>query len=80
MTDQERFTTDSDEMLAQMYRRKKSFYGGYARGADYILAVYLLSKCDSFMASGACMAVGEAAKMKDGNYRNSFVFDLGKNQ
>ena len=79
MTDQERYNTEPDEMLAQMYRRKGNYNKGFERGADYILAVYLLSKCNSLLASGNCMAVGEAAKMKDGEYKNRFVFDLGRN-
>ena len=66
-------------MLAQMYRRQEEHGNGYERGAEYILAVHLLSKCDSLIASGACMAVGEAVKMKEGSFRNQFVFDLGQN-
>ena len=79
MTDQERYNTNPDEMLAQMYRRKGNYNKGFERGADYILAVYLLSKCDSLLASGGCMAVDESARMKKGEYRNRFVFDLGRN-
>ena len=79
MTDQERYSTNPDEMLAQMYRRKGNYNKGFERGAEYILAVYLLSKCNSLLASGSCMAVGEAEKMKDGKFKNRFVFDLGRN-
>ncbi len=80
MTDQERYTTMPNEMLAQMYRKRQEHNGGYRRGADYLLAVHLLSKCNSLLASGNCMAVGKTREMKKEEYKNVFVFDLGKNK
>jgi hypothetical protein len=48
-------------------------------GVEYILSIYLLSKCNSLIASGGCAGVGEAIKENGGQYKSTFVFDLGKN-
>ena len=79
MTDQERYSTAQGEMLAQMYRNRAKHSDGFRRGADYILAVHLLSRCDSLLASGGCMALGESRKMRSTSFSNEYVFDLGLN-
>ncbi len=79
MTDQERYSTGQGEMLAQMYRKRSEHGDGFRRGADYILAVHLLSKCDSLLASGGCMAVSESRKMRSDAFTNEYVFNLGLN-
>ena len=78
-TDQERFTVKEGEKLAEMHRRNKNKRDGFLLGAEYILSIYLLSKCNSMIASGGCAGVGEAIKMNDGKYKHTFVFDLGIN-
>ncbi len=78
-TDQERYTTKPGEMLAQMHRNRQDKREGFLLGTDYILAIYLLSRCNSFMASGDCTGVGETRKMNEGRFNNVFVFDLGRN-
>ncbi len=77
-TDQERYTTKPGEMLAQLHRRTESSVSAFRRGADYVLAVYLLSKCDSFMASGRCAGTTEAVKMNEGRFREKYIFELGQ--
>ncbi len=78
-TDQERYTTRPGEMLAQMHRKNAEKREGFVLGAEYILAIELLAKCNSFMASGDCTGVGEARNINGGKYKNIFVFDLGRN-
>jgi hypothetical protein len=78
-TDQKRYSTRPGEMLAQMHRRSEDKENGFQLGVDYILAIYLLSKCNSFMASGDCTGVSEAKRMNEGKYQHFFVFDLGRN-
>ena len=79
-TDQKRYRITPGEWLAEMHRNDSNKIEGWKLGADYILALYLLSIADSFMASGACSGVGEAKKMNNGKWRNEFVFDLGINR
>ena len=76
-TDQERYTTKPGEMLADLHRRNVSSTDGFHRGADYVLAIDLLSKCNSFMASGRCAGVTEALKMNEDRFKEKFIFELG---
>ena len=76
-TDQERYTTNPGEMLAGVYRRQGSKVNAFQRGADYILAIYLLSKCDSLLASGKCGGTTEAIKMNKGSFKETYIFELG---
>ncbi|MCR4746478.1 MAG: hypothetical protein K5894_14785 [Lachnospiraceae bacterium] len=78
-TDQERYKIRPGDLLANMHRRNPDRADGWQLGADYILAVYLLSRCNSFLASGGCSGVAEARKMNQGQWKNEFVFDLGTN-
>jgi hypothetical protein len=77
-TDQKRFVTKPGEMLAEHHRADKEKSDGFTMGVEYILSIYLLSKCNSLIASGGCAGVGEAIKENGGQYRSTFVFDLGK--
>jgi hypothetical protein len=78
-TDQKRFVTKPGEMLAEHHRADKEKSDGFTMGVEYILSIYLLSKCNSLIASGGCAGVGEAIKENGGQYKSTFVFDLGKN-
>ena len=79
-TEQKRYTTRPGEWLAEMHRNNPNKPEGWQLGADYILAVYLLSKCHSFLASGSCGGVGEARKMNNGLWKHEYVFELGRYQ
>jgi hypothetical protein len=78
-TDQKRYVTKQGEMLAEHHRADKEKSDGFTMGAEYILSIYLLSKCNSLLASGSCAGVGEAIKENGDKYKSIFVFDLGKN-
>lgn len=79
-TDQERYSVKDGEMLAQMHARQRNKRDGFSLGAEYILSIYLLSQCNSLIASGGCAGVSEALMENDSRYKNIFVFDLGVNQ
>ncbi len=79
-TDQERYTVAPGELLGDMHRKNKAKREGFLLGAEYILSIYLLSKCSSMIASGGCAGVGEAKRMNAGEYANVYVFDIGKNE
>ncbi len=78
-TDQERFTVPKGKLLGDMHRENKNKREGFLLGAEYILSITLLSKCNSLIASGGCAGVSEAIKMNEGKYQNKFIFNLGKN-
>jgi hypothetical protein len=78
-TDQKRFVTKPGEMLADHHREDKEKSDGFTMGIEYILSIYLLSKCNSLVASGGCAGVGEAIKENENQYKSIFVFDLGIN-
>jgi hypothetical protein len=80
MTDQERYVVQLGEILSEVHRKKTDKRSGYVLGAEYISAIYLLSKCNSFMASGGCSGVGAARRMNDNKFKHTFVFNLGKNK
>lgn len=74
-TDQIRFSTGHDEMLAELIRKRGNDQGGgFDKGAEYFLSIYLLSRCDSLLASGYCNGTVQALEMNAGEYRNRFVF------
>ena len=79
-TDQERYTTKPGETLSQMHSREKEKRDGYLLGVEYITSINLLSKCQSFIASGGCGGVDEAIRENGGNYKNVYIFNLGINQ
>ena len=78
-TDQKRYSVRENETLAKMHRRDSEKRDGFLLGAEYILAIDLLAKCHSLIASGSCGGVDEAVKENAGKYENVFVFDLGVN-
>ncbi len=78
-TDQQRYTVEPGEMLAQMHRRIKGERSGYQKGLDYIASIFLLSCCRSLIASGGCAGVSEALRENSGKYKQVYIFNLGKN-
>ena len=72
-TDQQRFTTKENEMLAEMHRKRKIKGKGFTLGAEYILSILLLSECNSLLASGSCSGVSAAINMNTGIYKNIYV-------
>ena len=78
-TDQERYSVKENETISQMQARQLEKRNGYLLGVEYILAINLLAKCHSLIASGSCGGVDEAVKENAGKYKNLFVFDLGMN-
>ena len=65
-TDQERYTTKKDELLAEFHEKEIDKRSGFDLGMEYILSINLLSKCNSLIENG-------------GRYQNVYIFDLGKN-
>ena len=78
-TDQERFTTRENELLAQLHTEKKQGEG-FRLGAEYLATLHLLSLCESLIASGGCNGVTEAIRENAGKYQHVFVFELGTNE
>lgn len=78
-TDQERFTTKENELLAQLHTEKKQGEG-FRLGAEYLATLHLLSLCESLIASGGCNGVTEAIRENAGKYQHVFVFELGTNE
>jgi hypothetical protein len=79
-TDQKRFTTKPGELLADHHRSDAEKSDGFTMGVEYILSIYLLSKCNSLVASGGCAGVGEALRENEDRYQSVFIFDLGTNE
>lgn len=78
-TDQRRYRITPGEMLSDVHREETK-RDGFLLGVEYILSIYLLAQCRSFLASGGCGGVGEALKENDGRYEHTFIFDLGINR
>lgn len=78
-TDQERYVTEEDECLGQLHSKQDNKRDGFLYGVEYITSIYLLSKCDSLIASGGCAGVWEAVRQNEGRYRSTYIFDLGVN-
>lgn len=78
-TDQERYTTKKDELLAELHEKEIDKRSGFDLGMEYILSINLLSKCNSLIASGGCSGLEEALKENGGRYQNVYIFDLEKN-
>ena len=77
-TDQKRYEVENGQFLVDMHKLQKN-RPGFELGLEYILAINLLSKCNSLVATGGCGGVSEAIKENNGCYQNVYVFDLGKN-
>lgn len=78
-TDQKRYEVEEGELLSDLHRREEK-RDGFTMGMEYILSIYLLSRCESIIASGGCGGLYEALKENNGRYRNVYVFDLGVNK
>lgn len=78
-TDQERYSIDNNELLYDYHNKRQDKRPGFDLGAEYAAAINLLSKCNSFIASGSCTGVGEALKENSGQYQEVYIFDLGRN-
>lgn len=77
-TNQKRYQVEEGQLLAEMHKNEKK-RDGFELGMEYILAINLLSKCNSLIATGNCGGVAEALKENNGKYSNVYVFDLGVN-
>ncbi|MCR5102522.1 MAG: hypothetical protein K6B41_14340 [Butyrivibrio sp.] len=79
-TDQERFTINKGQLLIELHGKDTKEKGkGFRLGAEYLLTLRLLSRCESFIASGYCGGTTEALRENDGKYRFVYVFDKGIN-
>ncbi len=72
---QYRFRNFNDVRLGEAKIEREN--DGFLRGAEYISSMYLLSRCESLVASGECAGVGIARVMNNGRYKNQFIFNLG---
>lgn len=72
-TDQERFTIEPGQLLADLHMIKKEGEG-FRLGVEYMCSVNLLSQCDSLIASGNCGAYDEAIRENGGKYKHIFKF------
>ena len=79
-TDQERFQTKENELLADYHRNEKIKRDGFFLGAEYIASIYLLAHCKSLLASDGCGGLDEARKENGGKYKDVYVFNLGVNE
>ena len=79
-TDQERFQTKENELLADYHRNEKIKRDGFFLGAEYIASIYLLAHCKSLLASGGCGGLDEVRKENGGKYKDVYVFNLGVNE
>lgn len=79
-TDQERYSIEEGETLAQMHKRKNDKRKGFLPGAEYITSIKLLSQCRSLLASGGCGGVDEAVKQNHSCYEEVYIFNLGVNK
>ena len=77
-TDQERFSVQPGEMLANMHRERQKKRDGFLLGAEYALSVHLLAMCRCLLASGSCGGGDEALRENGGKYEHVYVFDLGE--
>lgn len=77
-TDQQRYITSEDQLLSDLHRKNNNC-SGFQMGVEYILAINLLAKCNSRIVSGGCSGLTEALKENDGNYKNVYIFEKGKN-
>lgn len=66
---------DGESFLCQ--QKGGQTVNGYQKGADYLAALHLLSRCDSLLASGNCSGTGAALLMNRGAYRHQYIFELG---
>lgn len=78
-TDQKRYTVQAGELLYDRHQKNAGHRDGFTLGAEYILSIYLLSKCRSLLASGGCAGVQKALEQNKGAYRQVYVFELGRN-
>lgn len=78
-TNQQRFsiTTPGDSLTDTL--TKDSARDGFILGVDYLLAIHLLAKCRSFIASGGCAGEYQARLQNGGKYEHEYVFQLGLN-
>lgn len=78
-TDQQRYVTKENELLAEHHKKDANKIDGFHLGVEYLLSIHLLAQCRSLIASGGCAGVREAIKQNGGKYEQVFVFDLGVN-
>lgn len=74
-TDQKRYTVKPGQLLVELHGNKEEGKG-FLLGAEYICSVYLLSQCNSLIASGECGALTEAFRENSGKYEHVYVFEL----
>lgn len=74
VNEQQRFNLQKNKkVLYFAYDRKQK--NGYKNGFDYIQTLWMLSKCESFIASGYCGGTYEALELNNGKYKNIYIFD-----
>lgn len=78
-TDQKRYVTKENELLAVHHRNEVDKLRGFQLGVEYLLSICLLARCKALIASGGCAGVEEAVRQNNGKYEQVFVFDLGVN-
>lgn len=74
VNEQQRFSLQKyKKVLYFAYDMKQK--NGYKNGFDYIQTLWMLSKCESLIASGNCGGTYEALELNDGNYKNIYIFN-----
>ena len=61
--------------LSQIRKKRKN--DNYYRGLEYLTTVYLLSKCDALIGGNTAGTIA-AMWWNKGEYKNTYLFDLGK--
>ncbi|MBR3834111.1 MAG: hypothetical protein IKJ73_07315 [Lachnospiraceae bacterium] len=75
--DQKRFKIKAGELLADQAKEREN--EGWLKGKEYLTTLKLLSECKAFIASGGCCGTTCALNSGKDNFKESFVFDLGRN-
>ena len=76
--EQKRFRIKPGELLADQKREREN--EGWLKGKEYLTTLKLLSECGAFIASGGCCGTGCALNSGADNFKETFVFQLGRYQ
>ena len=74
--DQKRFRINPGELLA--YQKKERENEGWLKGKEYLTTLQFLSECRAFVASGGCCGTACVINTGGDNFKETYVFNLGR--
>ena len=74
-TDQIRYSNTGNKFLVQIHNDRKN--DRYLRGIEYLTALILLSKTN-YLVSGQNGGLDGVLLLKDGDFKEMYIFDKGK--